>query len=394
MIPIFERELCYTGKKTYSGNGAGPFMQHSSSLSQRPLKLLPNRVWRTYRGGYLLEKWQKNKASQDSSFPEEWIASVVQARNSGREHIVEGLSRVDLGEESAVTLQDLVSSYPISFLGERHSQIYGSHMGVLVKALDSAERLTIQVHPDRPTAEALFQSAFGKTEAWYILEGRVIDGEAPYILYGFKPGMTREKWEKLFWEQDIDGMINALNKLEVKPGQIFLVEGGMPHAIGSGCFLLEIQEPTDYTIRVERTTPSGREIPEFMCHQGIGFERMFDCFHYETYTKQEVEERFQLHPRLVHEAQGFIERSLITYEDIRYFALSSIEIINSCVLGQQESFSILVIAEGTGSFIWDGGSMDVQRGDQIFLPAGLSELRCVNNSGDKLHLLRCFPPQA
>lgn len=365
----------------------------SLSLSKRPLKLLPNRVWRTYQGGYLLEKWQGHENPQDSSFPEDWIASVVQARNSGREHIVEGLSIVDLEGESGVSLQQLVSSSPIAYLGERHAQVYGSQLGVLVKTLDSAERLTIQVHPDRPTAEALFQSAFGKTEAWYILEGRVIDGEAPYILYGFKPGMTREKWERLFWEQDIDGMIGALNKLEVQPGQVFLVEGGMPHAIGSGCFLLEIQEPTDYTIRIEKTTPGRREIPEFMCHQGIGFERMFDCFHYDAYTKEEVEQRFQLQPRLVHESQGFVERSLITYEDIRYFALSSIEIITSCVLGQQESFSILVVAEGSGTFFWDGQAMEVQQGDQIFMPAGVEELRCVRNSVEKLHLLRCFPPQ-
>jgi mannose-6-phosphate isomerase len=369
-------------------------MQPSSTLSQRPLKLLPNRVWRTYYGGYLLEKWQGKDAPQDSSFPEEWIASVVQARNAGREHIIEGLSKVELEGESDVSLQELVSSQPISFLGERHTQVYGSQIGVLVKALDSSERLTIQVHPDRPTAKSLFQSSFGKTEAWYILEGREIDGEAPYILYGFKPGMTREHWEKLFWEQDVEGMIDALNKLEVKPGQVFLVEGGMPHAIGSGCFLLEIQEPTDFTIRVERTTPGGREIPEFMCHQGIGFERMFDCFHYNTFTKEDVTDRFQLQPRLVHESQGFSERSLITYEDIRYFALSSVEIRTSCVLGQQDSFSILVVAEGSGTFSWEGGLMEVHQGDQIFLPAGLEELRCVRSSGEKLHLLRCFPPQS
>lgn len=170
--------------------------------------------------------------------------------------------------------------------------MYGGQLGVLVKALDSSERLTIQVHPDRRAAQKLFQSAFGKTEAWYILGGRVINGEDPYILYGFKPGMTREKWEQLFWDQDIEGMLQSLNKIKVEPGQVFIVEGGMPHAIGSGCFLLEIQEPTDYTIRVERMTPSGREIAEFMCHQGIGFDRMFDCFHYDVYTEEEVAAAF------------------------------------------------------------------------------------------------------
>ncbi|NHN33942.1 mannose-6-phosphate isomerase [Paenibacillus sp. S3N08] len=368
--------------------------QPSLHLSQRPLKLLSNRVWRTYHGGKMIEQWQGNEEPQDNSFPEEWIASVVQARNAGREHIIEGLSLVDIEGGTPVSLLELVSTAPVSFLGERHVQMFGSQLGVLVKALDSAERLTIQVHPDRQTAKALFQSAFGKTEAWYILGGREIDGEEPYILYGFKQGMTREKWEKLFWDQDIAGMIDSLNKLKVEPGQVFLVEGGMPHAIGSGCFLLEIQEPTDFTIRVERATPGGRVIPDFMCHQGIGFERMFDCFHYDAYSREEVAERFRLEPKLLHESKGFIERSLISYEDTRYFALSSIEITTSCVVGQQGSFSALVVATGGGNLVWDGGSMEVKQGDQIFLPAGVEELRCERTTGEKLQLLRCFPPQA
>lgn len=53
-------------------------------------------------------------------------------------------------------------------------------MGVLVKFLDSAERLPIQVHPDKEKAKILFHSGYGKTEAWYILDGRKIHGENPY----------------------------------------------------------------------------------------------------------------------------------------------------------------------------------------------------------------------
>lgn len=81
-----------------------------------------------------------------------------------------------------------------------------------------------------------------RTEAWYIIDGREIDGEPPYILFGFKSGITREKWEKMFREQDIQGMIDSMHKFNINPGQVFLIETGIPHAIGSGCFLIEIQE--------------------------------------------------------------------------------------------------------------------------------------------------------
>lgn len=52
-------------------------------------------------------------------------------------------------------------------------------------------------------------------------------------------------------------MIGCLHKIEVNIGDAFMIYGGVPHAIGSDCFLLEVQEPTDYTMRVEKTTPAG-----------------------------------------------------------------------------------------------------------------------------------------
>ena len=88
-------------------------------------------------------------------------------------------------------------------LGKKFVKEHGIQPGVLVKLIDSAERLTLQVHPDRPTAERLFHSPYGKTECWHILEAREVNGEEPCIYYGFKEGMTKEKWQDLFDRQDI-----------------------------------------------------------------------------------------------------------------------------------------------------------------------------------------------
>ncbi len=51
--------------------------------------------------------------------------------------------------------------------------------------------------------------------------------------------------------------LDCLHKFEVKAGVTYLMKGGVPHAIGAGCLLIEVREPTDYTIRTERTTPRG-----------------------------------------------------------------------------------------------------------------------------------------
>ena len=113
----------------------------------------------------------------------------------------------------------------------------GGNLGILVKLIDSNERLTIQVHPNNQKAKELFNSEFGKTESQHILATR--DKET-FIYLGFKKGISKEYFIKCFKEQKIDEMLNCLNKIKVKSGETYLVKGGILHAIGSGCLILEI----------------------------------------------------------------------------------------------------------------------------------------------------------
>jgi mannose-6-phosphate isomerase len=92
----------------------------------------------------------------------------------------------------------------------------------------------------------------------------------------------------MFEAQQIPEMINPLHRIPLKQGDVYLVEGGIPHAIGKGCFLIEVQEPTDLTLRTERITPRGHSVPDLACHQSRGFDQMLDCFHYEGLTYEET----------------------------------------------------------------------------------------------------------
>jgi len=262
--------------------------------------LLDNpRAWRTYLGGRMLDALHGDSNGEDGHFPEEWILSTVAARNAGREQFPEeGMSHL---RGTDVTLRSVLESDTEGYLGKGAAQ---PTLGVLTKLIDSAERLTLQVHPDKPTALRLFQSQYGKTECWHILSGHPVNGEEPCIYYGFQPDMTRARWEALFHAQDIPGMLAGMQKYPVHPGDTILIEGGMPHAIGAGCFLVEIQEPTDYTIRVERTTPSGFAVADSMCHQGLGFEKMFECFHYEPHSREEIHDRWFIKPETVLKTAG------------------------------------------------------------------------------------------
>lgn len=366
-----------------------------SALAKQPIPLLSNRVWRTYTGGKLIETWQGKHEPMDSSFPEEWIASLVRASNVGHDGAGdEGLSKVAIDDSSQMTLQEIIESAPNAFLGPQHATRYGATSAVLVKVLDAGERLTIQVHPDRQTAREKFNSEFGKTEAWYVIGGRVIDGEVPYVLLGFKPGMTRDKWRSLFDSQDIAGMIDALHRIPIQEGEVYLIEGGMPHAIGEGCLLVEIQEPTDYTLRTERVTPKGRAISDVACHQGLGFDAMFDCFHYDCYTIEELKRKFVLKPNVLEEIDDAKITSLISSKDTDRFRMNQWVVESAYDHQASGEFSIVIVVEGAGTLEWDGGLFEVNQGSTFFLPASLAGTRWTCTGGKSLRIVQCYPPEA
>lgn len=343
------------------------------------------RVWRTYQGGQRLDTLHESVYS-DGHHPEEWALSTVEARNPGRPP--EGLSRLIDGS----TLKARLERAPALYLGYDHSQNYGASPGVLLKLIDAGERLTIQVHPDRPTAQRLFHSPYGKTECWYILDDTPIDGQLPCIYLGFRPGITREYWRQLFDRQDTQGMLAALHKIPVRRGDIIFIPGGVPHAIGAHCFLAEIQEPTDYTIRVERTTPAGLTVCDEQCHQGIGFDAMFDCFHYEGLPLQEVRRRWFLPPRTLWEGPNGRAETLVGYDTTPLFCMEHISVYQQLFIPGRDSFSGILVLNGAGTAQADAGQIRLHRGDQVFLPAGLGNWQLLTDAGHPLEILRFMGP--
>lgn len=325
------------------------------------------RAWRTYTGGSKIDALHRLAAKGDGHFPEEWILSVVVARNAGREASPdEGLSML---AGSGLSLRDYIARDPYSALGEKHVGAIGPTTGVLLKLIDAAERLTIQVHPDKAAARELFGSDFGKTECWHILDGRRINGETPCIYLGFKKGVTRRQWEDVFIRQDIPAMLDCLHRFDAAPGETVLIHGGVPHAIGGGCMLIEVQEPTDFTIRTERVTPSGLEIADAMCHQGLGFEKMFDCFHYETLTAEEAKRRWFLSETDIACCDGVRTVRLAGYEDTPCFSLIRHHIAQSGQFKPGGVFFGLYAYAGGGTLRCGEQEFPLAPGTQVFVPA-------------------------
>lgn len=331
-----------------------------------PIKLTASRAWRTYTGGSQIDKIHGIDNSKDTQFPEEWIMSTVAARNPGREDIVEGICFL---EGSDLSLKDYIEKYPLEALGKAHVDKWGKTTGVLVKVIDAAERLTVQCHPNKQKAMELFNSKFGKTECWYILGGRTIDGEKPNLYFGFKEGIKEQEWIDAFNKQDIPAMLGMLHHFDVKPGDTFLIKGGVPHAIGTGCLLVEIQEPTDYTIRIERVTPKGLKISDMQCHQGLGFEKMFECFDFTGYSQQQAFDNWKIPARILEETQDAVRKEIIGYDSTDCFKMELCEINKSYTFKKSGVFFGMYILEGKGQISGDGLCTKINAGDQFFVPA-------------------------
>ncbi len=354
----------------------------------RILKLGEARVWRTYLGGSVLDSWHNRKSGEIGNFPEDWIASTVSATNPCRENIVEGLSKVvNLPEQPL--LKDIFTEQAVEYFGKEHFEAIGATAGTLIKLIDSSERLTIQVHPDKKFAREKFNSDYGKTESWYILDTQEIDGQPACIYFGFKPEVTREIWQDVFDRQDIPAMLDCLHKIEVQPGDSFFIPGGLPHAIGAGCLLAEVQEPTDYTLRTEKVTPSGLTIHDIQIHQGLGFETMMDCFHYDKMTVEQVKELYQTKPVEIYSSGDGAIVSIIDERHTDLFQMDRIRVKDNFVLPYDGRMKVWIVTKGSGQVITSDESVTMEKGDYLLIPAKTPDIRIVSQGN--LEIIQCLP---
>jgi mannose-6-phosphate isomerase len=209
----------------------------------RPLRLVPELPPRSYDGGALLARFHGGEAT-DGVHPEEWIGSVTTTADATPQNPL-GLSRVADGR----FLRDVIAADPVAWLGEQHLRRYGTETGLLVKLLDSAQRLPVHAHPDRAWAACRLGSRWGKTEGWIILDTREARGGDLWL--GLREPLALAELRALVEAGDTRSMLERLNHLVVRPGDVILVPGGVPHSIGAGILMCELQEPSDLNIHLE-----------------------------------------------------------------------------------------------------------------------------------------------
>ncbi|MBR4451469.1 MAG: mannose-6-phosphate isomerase, partial [Clostridia bacterium] len=151
------------------------------------------------------------------------------------------------------------------------------------------------------------------------------------------------------------------NSIEVIPGDVIYIPAKFVHAIGAGCLLLEIQEPTDFTIQPERYCGTHRLRDEEM-YMGIDPDEALDCFDFAKSVNA------PLSPETVEYNDGLLYQNLIgpgitgTF-NVRMINLSGGEFI------LDKPAAIYVAVDGEGALKGDGYERKLKRGDYFFLPA-------------------------
>jgi mannose-6-phosphate isomerase len=178
-------------------------------------------------------------------------------RTNGELWLIGEDSRIERGNWAGVQLADVAAARDDGVLGRAVVEAYGGRWPLLIKIIDSAEWLSIQVHPtDAWAAELEGPDHWGKTEAWYVIEAAA-DAE---VIAGLTAAMT----EADFKASLRDGSIrDRVRRVKLRAGDAMLLEAGTLHALGPGALIYEVQQQSTITYRAydwERPREAGREL--------------------------------------------------------------------------------------------------------------------------------------
>ncbi|MEK6642857.1 MAG: type I phosphomannose isomerase catalytic subunit [Planctomycetota bacterium] len=266
-----------------------------------------------------------------------------------------GVSVVACGPAIGQTLHQLVTDWGPDLLGR--TKTVDGRFPLLIKFLDAAQPLSIQVHPSDEAAAKMGLAHATKHEAWF-----VIHAEPGATIYrGLRPGVSLAQLRECLERAPRD-VPSLLNQIPVKAGNQFYVPGGTVHALGAGVVVAEVQTPSDTTFRLydwERTRPTD--------DAGLHIEKSLACVD-STIDIASFERRSHVSsifttvtrlvtcPSFIIEQVRFVEQ---IEQDIPYAEMVC-----------------WIVLEGRGEVIHGAGQREAfQRGDVVVLPAGLKKGR-------------------
>ena len=257
------------------------------------------------------------------------------------------------GEYAGKKLNELVIEQKDKLVGKANYERFGDEFPLLIKFIDARQDLSIQVHPTDEIAKRQGKER-GKTEMWYIM-----DSDKDAKLYsGLKMQITPEQYKAMVED---DTITDALAQYEVKEDDCFFLPAGRIHAIGTGCFLAEIQQTSDVTYRIydfKRKDKDGN-------YRQLHTKEAAECINYT------VEDDYRTH--FEHK-----KNEGVTLVECPYFTTAVYDLDEPMTLDYSEldSFVILIGLKGEGTITDnEGNTVTISAGESILVPATTDTLK-------------------
>lgn len=311
----------------------------------KPLKfnaLLKSTLW----GGDKIIPF-KNLDIQQENVGESWEISGVK----DNETIVAD------GPYAGKKLNELVEELKGKLVGEENYQRFGNEFPLLIKFIDARQDLSIQVHPTDEIAKMQGKER-GKTEMWYLMDS---DKDAT-LLCGLKKKITPEEYAQMV---ENDTIVDAIDRYEVKEGDCFFLPAGRIHAIGTGCFLAEIQQTSDVTYRIydfKRKDKNGN-------YRQLHTKEAAECINYNV----ESNYRTDYTP---------VKNQGVSLVQCPYFNTAVYDLNEPMTIDYSEldSFVILIGVKGNATITDnEGNTFTLQAGESVLVPATTETLKVDGN---------------
>lgn len=209
-----------------------------------------------------------------------------------------------------------------------------NELPILNKIIKSNENLSVQVHPNDEFSR-VYENDNGKTECWYILDAT----QDAFLICGIKDGYTKESFAKVIENGNI---LEYLNKISVKPGDMIYIPSGTVHAITGGIKLIEVQESSDVTYRMYDW---GRD-------REMHIEKSLQVIDYEGINKGGKIENF-------------------TKLETPYFTVEKIVVNNEYKDFVSEDFHSYTVISGSGNIVSKDNILDLEKEETIYIKNGV-----------------------
>ena len=353
-------------------------MKDITQIVKEPIFFERNRVYRIYKGGMPYKKLFNDGYDDgtDNNFPEEWLASKVKAINQKAFGERDGVSVI---KDTNIFFDDLLKEYPEQLLGNRKYDC-------LVKFLDSAVRLPFQVHPTKEFSRNHFNSEYGKTESWLVVAKR----PGAKLYFGFKDKISKEELsaleERSETEKEIMG--DLLAGVDANVGDIWLIKAGLIHAIGAGCTIVEVQEPTDFTIQPERWC-GDYHISFEEEYIGLDKDTALDAINYDIYGDK-AKVFAKVNPKIAIDTPTYKKEVMISYEDTPCFGENRHTVKNGGSFVMDYAPSVYICLSGEGVIKGEKYEKKIKMGDYFYLPYS-AQGKFTISSQSSATIIECLP---